>query len=104
MGSEAVGEDFCALEAELIKNILVSEGWTEDLLIWPLTRFVLLRIFTPGLEEHWKIRTPNKIRHFIWWAVRDSLPTKQNLKARHLPVEETCELRGDCQESFMHSI
>ena len=24
----------------------------------------------------WKIRTPNKIRHFIWHAARDSLPTK----------------------------
>ena len=52
----------------------------------------------------WKIRTPNKIRHFIWRAARDSLPTKQNLKARHLPVEETCELCGDSQESLMHSI
>ena len=28
---------FVPWEAELIKNIPVSEGWTEDLLIWPLT-------------------------------------------------------------------
>ena len=32
------------------------------------------------------------------------MPIKQNLKARHLPVEETCELCGDSQESLMHSI
>ena len=30
-------------------------------------------------KKIWKIKTPNRIRHFIWRAARDSLPTKQNL-------------------------
>ncbi|XP_075654998.1 uncharacterized protein LOC142625188 [Castanea sativa] len=64
------------------------------------------RVISPKLTSKsiWKIRTLNKIRHFIWRATRDSLPTKQNLKARHLPVEETCALCGDFQETLMHSI
>ena len=27
----------------------------------------------------WKIRTPQKAKHFIWRAVKDSLPIKQNM-------------------------
>ena len=118
---------FVPWEAELIKNILVSKGWSEDLLIWLLTpnghysvRSAYHMLFEgesrqePGSSSSenshqvwksiWKIRTPNKIRHFIWCVARDSMPIKRNLKARHLPVEETCELCGDSQESFMHSI
>ena len=114
-------------EAELIKNIPVSEGGIEDLLLWPLSpdgHYSVRSAYhmlsedesrqEPGSSSSensqqvwksiWKIRTPNKIRHFIWRAARDSLPTKQNLRARHLPVEETCELCGDHQESLMHSI
>ncbi|XP_023874803.1 uncharacterized protein LOC111987330 [Quercus suber] len=52
----------------------------------------------------WKIRTPNRIHHFIWRAARDSLPTKLSLKARHLPVEDTCELCGDFQETILHGL
>ena len=32
------------------------------------------------------------------------MPTKLNLKARHLPVEDTCELCGDFQETTLHSL
>ena len=95
---------FVPWEAELIKLIPVSEGWVEDLLIWPLTpdgNYSVRSAYhmltaeessqAPGLsslenshqvwKSIWKIRTPNKICHFIWRAARDSLPTKHNLKA-----------------------
>lgn len=71
----------------------------EDLLIWPCTptrdcsvrsAYQMLetnaRRVNPGsssLDEQskvwkgiWKIKTPNRIRHFIWQATHDSLPTK----------------------------
>lgn len=95
---------FMPWEAELIKLIPVSEGWVKDLLIWPLTLDGNYRVRSayhmlsveessqepgPSSSEHshqvwksiWKIRTLNKIHHFIWRAARDSFPTKQNLKA-----------------------
>lgn len=45
----------------------------------------------------WKIRTLQKIKHFIWRAVNDSLSTKQNLARRQIPVDETCSL---CEANF----
>ena len=118
---------FVPWEVELIKLILVSEGCVEDLLIWPLTldeNYSVQSAYRMLVEEAssqdlgsssmegsqkvwkgiWKIRTPNKIRHFIWRAARLSLPTKQNLKAERLPVEDTCALCGDFQETSMHCI
>ena len=52
----------------------------------------------------WKIWTPNRICHFIWQAARDSLPIKLSLRARHLLVEDTCELCRDFQETTLHSL
>ena len=63
-----------------------------------------------GLEQRslwkniWKIRTPNKICYFIWQVVHDSLPTKQNFRARHIPIDETCELYNDHQKSLLHCL
>lgn len=48
------------------------------------------------------MKVPNKIRHFIWRAAKDSLPTKQNLKARQIPVDDVCDECRDHVESIMH--
>nr|POE84325.1 hypothetical protein CFP56_60548 [Quercus suber] len=86
-------------EADLVKRIQVCEDGAEDTLIWPLisdrdysvrSAYRMLisveSILLPsssvsgsnGLvwKKIWKIRVPNKIRHFIWRAAKDSLPTK----------------------------
>ena len=94
---------FLLWEAELIKRISVSKGCVEDLLIWPLTpagdysvrsAYRMLetnaRSLSPGTSSLdgqskvwkgiWKIKTPNRVCHFIWRAAHDSLPTKVNLR------------------------
>ena len=49
------------------------------------------------LSEHtiwkkiWKLKVPRKVCHFLWRAVKDSLPTNQNLRLRHIPLDDTCE-------------
>ena len=53
-------------------------------------------------KKIWKIRVPNKIRHSIWRVAKDSLPTKQNLKARH--VDEVCDGCGDHTKSILHCL
>lgn len=50
----------------------------------------------------WKIKSSNKIRHFIWRVAKDSLPTKQNLKARHIPLDEACAMCDDQPETKLH--
>ena len=55
-------------------------------------------------KKIWKMRVPNKIRHFIWCAAKDSLPTKQNLKAQHLPIGKEYDGYGEHTESIMHCL
>ena len=55
-------------------------------------------------KKIWKVRVPHKIRHFLWRAAKDSLPTKQNLVARHIPIGNVCDGYGDHSESVMHAL
>ena len=52
----------------------------------------------------WKIKTPNKIRHFLWRAARYSLSTKQNLCQRHVLVDASCPLCDEHTESLLHCL
>ena len=118
---------FLLWEAKMIQRIPVSEGYAEDLLIWPLnldgnysvqsvyrmleTNARLLSPCTCSTDWGskvwkgiWKIKTPNRIRHFIWWVARESLPTKHNLKQQHVPVEASCALCDEHTESLIHCV
>ena len=111
----------------MVRHIQVCEKGVEDTLIWPLTNDgdysvrsayrmlvsteALLMLSSSSHDNNgvvwkqiWKIRTPNKIRHFIWHAAKDSLPTKQNLQARHLPINQVCDGCGDHTEMTLHSL
>jgi len=119
--------NFYPWEADLVSKIQVTEACDEDLLVWPLTAdgnysvrsvYRLLASTKASIapssstpieqwclwKSIWKIRTPNKIRHFLWRAVKDSLPMKQNLRARHIPIDETCDLCDDHQETLLHGL
>ena len=92
----------------------MGEGCNEDLLVWPLIADGAYSVWSAyhflasakannspsssiGIElqsvwkKIWKIRAPNKVKHFIWCASKDSLLTKQNLQTRLVPIDETCD-------------
>ena len=50
----------------------------------------------------WGMKTPNKIRSFAWKAFRGILPTKENLKRRHVIVDDLCETCGKEPENYSH--
>ena len=52
----------------------------------------------------WKIQASNRVRHFIWRAVKDSLPTKENLKKRQIQLDVTCSLCDESKEDTMHTL
>ena len=118
---------FLPWEAEMIKQIYVHDGDGEDVLVWPLTpdgnysvRSAYCMLATEGISQNpsssspsdakrvwkgiWKIKTPNKIHHFIWRAAKDSLPTKQNLKVKHISLDDTCAMCDDHPESLLHCL
>ena len=110
----------------MVARIPLCEDWNEDILIWPLTSDGEYRVHSAyrmlaSVENSsmssssssnptqafwkaiWKIRVPNKIRHFVWQVV-NSLPTKQNLKRRHVLVGDICDGYGDHVELIMHCL
>ena len=47
---------------------------------------------------------PHKIKHFIWRACHNALPTKCNLVRRSIVNSEVCELCNEGQEDVIHAL
>ena len=52
----------------------------------------------------WKIKVPGKIKHFIWKACSNSLPTEDNLLKRKLLQEAVCYLCPNDIEDVLHAL
>ena len=39
----------------------------------------------------WYLGMPNKVKHLVWWACKDSIPTKANLVRRKILYDDLCE-------------
>ncbi|KAL0007021.1 hypothetical protein SO802_008523 [Lithocarpus litseifolius] len=113
---DAIDGLFVPEEAALIKKIQLSRHLTEDKLFWPWTqsgkysfksayRFLKYEVDEIGAEamqvedrnlSHniWDSRVPNKIKNFMWRACHDSIPTKANLRLRHITDNPLCERSG----------
>ncbi|KAH1189414.1 hypothetical protein GmHk_20G057188 [Glycine max] len=51
----------------------------------------------------WKLKIPTKIAVFTWRLLRDTLPTKQNLKRRQIPIDDMpCPLYRNKEEGAEH--
>ncbi|KAK7859072.1 putative ribonuclease h protein [Quercus suber] len=117
---------FYPWEASMITGTIVSKGEDLDTLVWPLTSdgeylvqtaYWLLKNGVAQANPSsstdtdatvwkgvWKIHAPSKIRHFMWRVLKDSLPTKLNLRTRQVMVDEACSLCEDGKETIMHSL
>ena len=116
---------FAPEEAELIKKIPFSKHPTEDKLYWPWTqngqyscksgyRFLKMEEEEPRQEVEqngeknlwrsiWGLRVPNKIKNFLWRVCRDAIPTKSNLKRRHI-INSLCERCWNEDEPPLHAL
>ena len=52
----------------------------------------------------WQLRTPNKIKHFVWHACNNALPTMKNLCCRHISTSEICEIYRTDPEDPLHAL
>ena len=124
---ELLDVNFYPWEAKAIKNIHISQIETVDALIWPHTTDAeysvqsayRLLVATQQQDQPsasdtearkdlwngiWKLKVPNKVRHFLWRAVRESLPTKSNLHRRQVLSSGVCEACGDCIKDGIHAL
>ena len=90
---------FLPWEAEKVGGIYVGEAKAEDVMIWLLSssgcysvrnaycmlmeaeNFALSSSSSPMAinaiwKKIWKLKVPNKVRHFLWRVVKDSFPAK----------------------------
>ncbi|KAL0003686.1 hypothetical protein SO802_011247 [Lithocarpus litseifolius] len=52
----------------------------------------------------WKLKCPGKIKHFLWRACTNCLPTKANLLKRKVVTDSFCHMCGRCEETTMHAL
>lgn len=52
----------------------------------------------------WQLCTPNKIKHFVWKACQNALPTMANLHRRHIVTTATCEGCKEQPEDPLHAL
>ncbi|KAK9984138.1 hypothetical protein SO802_033663 [Lithocarpus litseifolius] len=47
----------------------------------------------------WSLKCPSKVKHFLWRACKNALPTKQCLMHRKVIKEDKCDLCGESESS-----
>ena len=47
----------------------------------------------------WRLNCPSKIKHLLWRACKNILPTKLRLKAQGIDVDEKCDICGNVESS-----
>lgn len=52
----------------------------------------------------WKIKSSNKLKHFLWLCVHDRLPTNKLRHSRHIAESSLCEICQKEEESTLHVI
>uniref|UniRef100_A0A2N9FCX4 Reverse transcriptase zinc-binding domain-containing protein n=1 Tax=Fagus sylvatica TaxID=28930 RepID=A0A2N9FCX4_FAGSY len=52
----------------------------------------------------WKMAIPGKIKHFIWRAYHESLPTYQQLHRRKIRTEANCPVCSQQEETTLHAL
>ncbi|XP_065621705.1 uncharacterized protein LOC136064192 [Quercus suber] len=52
----------------------------------------------------WKLNVPGKIKHFLWRSCTNSLPSKENMKKRAMPIDPICHLCSRENESVLHAL
>ena len=125
--SDLIDQKFYPWEADCIKSMPVSFHIDKDALIWPWTpdgvysvksaywilanesllsqaRSSNLEALKPLWNGIWRLKLPNKVKHFLWRALNESLPTKFNLCARHVLPDNNCGLCEEFPEDVIHCL
>ncbi|XP_060962178.1 uncharacterized protein LOC115725496 [Cannabis sativa] len=50
----------------------------------------------------WKVKVPPKVLHFAWKAISGCLPTRTQLRTKHVPVDPRCVFCNSDEETIFH--
>ena len=114
-------------KAALIKSLPLCNVPQPDILIWPkensgmysvksrykcLIELATIDTVRPIVfaaqksfwKNIWKLNVPGKIKHFLWRSCTNSLPSKENLKKRAIPIDPICHLYSRENEFVLHAL
>ena len=118
---------FIPYDAVAIKSIPLSEGTAEDKPFWPRTKtgqYIVksgykflqtedmktqpscsnLQPMEQMWKEVWSLQVPKKIQMFMWCSLKDSFPSKLNLKKKHMVQDPGYDLCGAPTEDILHAL
>jgi hypothetical protein len=52
----------------------------------------------------WNVEGPGALRHFLWKLYAGALPTKDNLRRRHIVSDPLCPFCSSCLEDSWHAL
>ncbi|GMY39379.1 putative ribonuclease h protein [Fagus crenata] len=126
--SPLIAELFEPYIAAMINNIALGDGTSRDRLLWnhtPKCTFTVASVYRQAIKtnvesdvaEHsrasttyrfwrglWKAQVPNKCKHMMWRACRNTLPTLSTLGGRGVPIDATCKICCQSRETLTHAL
>nr|POF27258.1 hypothetical protein CFP56_12599 [Quercus suber] len=125
MDNLGITELFLPHEVLLIQSIPLSQRPIEEKLVWShsssnvytvkygykiLSQEVVVSDYrAQGVDKDvwkvvWGLKVQNKIRNFIWRAIRNSIPVKTNLVKRKALVDDSCDHCHHDPEDVLHAL
>ncbi|KAL0002606.1 hypothetical protein SO802_016387 [Lithocarpus litseifolius] len=116
---------FSPRDVDLIQSIPLSSKLAEDVFVWPFTlmssytlksgyRFLYKsrsldnNEYQPEDNTLWKkvwgLQAQPKVLNFLWRAIKNSIPTKLNLRCRMILVDDHCEQCNGATEEVLHAL
>ncbi|CAN1261991.1 Putative ribonuclease H protein At1g65750 [Linum perenne] len=118
--AELIETLFCSVDAGMILNMPLSSPGRRDAILWHHSRdgnYTVRSAYRLAMEKvlnntHlyvdgdwtalWGIQAPPKVKHMIWRLGREVLPTKENLRRRHIVVSVGCGVCGQGNKIVRH--
>ena len=125
---ERIRKELLPHKANFVLSIPLSSKRPKDTLIWQKSKngvyitksaYYLLADNTEALKQPgqsnptgnnglwkklWSLDIPNKVKHFLWHASCESLPTKKNLFKRKIARNDMCEICDGEAEDTIHAL
>nr|POF08281.1 putative ribonuclease h protein [Quercus suber] len=122
---DSLNQLFSQRDVELIRSIPLCSKPVDDALIWPYTptgsytvksgyRFLYnARCLDSGeynpvdnklWKKVWSLQVQPKVRNFLWRAIKNSIPTKHNLRRRMVLANDDCDHCHCESEDVLHAL
>ncbi|XP_060969908.1 uncharacterized protein LOC115713624 [Cannabis sativa] len=104
---EVLHDLFEARDIGLIMQVPLSDHVNVDSWFWSKEPIELkgergLQLEPELWRALWKVKVPPKVLHLAWKAISGCLPTRSQLRTKHVPVDPRCVFCNSDEETIVH--